>query len=192
MLRALYDRVVAAAAHPRAEPILWALAFVESSVFPIPVEALMLPMAFARPDRAIRYALGAALFSALGGLAGYAIGYFLYEAVGATIVATYGYDAKYEDFQALFDEWGWWIVFAGGFTPLPYKVITIASGAAALDPAVFFVASIVSRAARFMLEAGLIKLFGPPIRAFIEKRLALVTAVGFILLLGGFVALRYL
>ena len=192
MLRKTYDRVVALAGHRHAEPILWAMAFAESSVFPIPVEALLLPMAFARPDRALRYALGAALFSALGGVAGYGIGFFLYESLGAAIVAAYGYGAHYDDFQRLFAEWDWWIVVAGGFTPLPYKVITIASGVAQLDLWVFFIASFISRAARFLLVAWLIKLFGPKIRPFIEERLPWVAAAGFILLLGGFIALRYI
>ena len=130
--------------------------------------------------------------SVLGGLAGYGIGYFLFETLGRPLVAFYGYDAKFSEFQALYADWGAWIVAGAGLTPFPYKVITIASGAVALDPLVFTVSSALSRGARFFVVVALLWYFGPPIRRFVEGNLALVVTVFFVLLFGGFIVAAWL
>jgi membrane protein YqaA with SNARE-associated domain len=172
---------------------LWALAvvsFVESSVFPIPPDLLLIPMVLARPDRAWLIAGVCTIASVLGGFAGYAIGLLLYEGVGQPVLAFYGYLDKFTDFQSLYNEWGAWIVAGAGATPFPYKVITIASGVTQLDPVVFGVASVLSRGFRFFLVAALLWKWGEPMRAFIERRLGLLATLAFALLLGGFLAIR--
>ena len=191
MLRRLYDWTLSLAARRDA---LWALAiisFIESSIFPIPPDILIIPMVLAARHRAWMIALVATVSSVLGGIAGYAIGFYLFEAVGRPILEFYGYLDRFQDFSLAFNEYGWWIVFGAGLTPFPYKVITIASGVTALDLATFTVASVVARGGRFFLVAALLWAFGEPIRAFIERRLGLLTVVFFVLLVGGFVAIRY-
>lgn len=183
---------MALAGHRRAVWALGGISFVESSVFPIPPDALLIPMVLAERRRAWFYALVCTLASVLGGLAGYAIGVFLFEAVGAPILDFYGYMAKFTEFQQLYNEWGAWIVFGAGLTPFPYKVITIASGVTHLDMATFMIASVLARGLRFYLVAALLWWFGPPIRTFLERNLGLVTVVFFVLLLGGFVAAKLL
>lgn len=192
MLRNLYNWVVSLAEDPRAIYWLAMISFAESSFFPIPPDALLVPMAAIQPQRAYLIAAVCTIASVLGGYFGYAIGYFLYESVGRSIIGFYGLEKAYDNFQAQFAEYGFWIVAIAGFTPIPYKLITIASGAAGYDLIMFGIASLGSRGARFFLEAALLKYFGPPIRAWIEKRLELVTIVSMILLIGGFVAVRWL
>ena len=191
MLRRLYDWTMNLAGHRHA---LWALAvvsFVESSIFPIPPDVLIVPMVLAARERAWLIAGVCTVASVLGGIAGYAIGFFLFETVGRAVLEFYGAMAKFAEFQAMYNEWGAWIVGMAGLTPFPYKVITIASGVTQLDLLTFVVASVLSRGLRFYVEAGLLYYFGPPIREFIEKRLGLLTIVFFVLLFGGFVLLRY-
>ncbi|MBI3706514.1 MAG: DedA family protein [Proteobacteria bacterium] len=191
MLQRLYDWTMRLAAHPRA---LWALAavsFAESSFFPIPPDALIIPMVLARPAQAWRIALVCTAASVIGGFFGYAIGYFLFETIGRHVLAFYGYSAAFAEFQAKFNEWGIWIILIKGLTPIPYKLITIASGLAKFDLAIFGVASLATRGVRFFLVAGLLRIFGPPIRDFIERRLTLVTTVFAVSLVGGFLVLRY-
>ena len=192
MLRALYDRVLRLSAHPRAPAWLAGVSFAESSVFPIPPDAMLIPMCLARPDRAYRYALICTIASVLGGILGYAIGYFLFEAVAAPVLRAYGYADALVRFQEWYDRWGAMVILVKGLTPIPYKIVTIASGAASFDFSVFLIASIVTRGARFFLVAALIRRFGAPIQAFIEKRLTLVTTVAAVVVFLGFVALRYL
>ena len=192
MLRFLYDRTLAWAGHRHALWVLAIVAFVESSVFPIPPDVLIIPMVLAARDKAWRIAAVATLASVLGGLLGYAIGAGLYEGVGRPILDFYGYVDKFEAFQARYNEWGAWIVAGAGFTPFPYKVTTIASGVTNLDLTVFTIASVLSRGARFALEVGLLWWFGPPIRIFIERNLPALTVLFFVLLFGGFVVARYL
>jgi membrane protein YqaA with SNARE-associated domain len=173
---------------------MWAMgfiSFIESSIFPVPPDALMMPMVLARRDNAWRIASVCTIASVIGGLFGYMIGYFLWDVIGQQVMDFYGYAAKMDAFAALYNEWGFWIVAGAGFTPFPYKVITIASGLTQLDLAVFMVASVVSRGARFFLVAGLLWYFGPPIKVFIEKNLGLLATAFFLLLLGGFAAVRY-
>ncbi len=191
MLRRLYDWVIGLAGHRHALPALALVSFAESSVFPVPPDVLLLPMVLARPKRAWVVALVCTLASVAGGVAGYAIGALLFEAVGRPILDFYGYAAQFERFSAQYNAYGAWIVFGAGFTPIPYKVFTIASGVTGLDPVVFMVASVLSRGARFFLIAALLWKFGTPIRAFIDRYLPLLATAFFLLLLGGFIALRY-
>lgn len=188
VLRRLYDRVIALAAHPRAVWWLAAVAFLESSVFPIPPDALLIPMVIAAPTRAWRLAAVCTAASVAGGVLGYAIGAGLYEAVGRGIVAFYGYGSAYAEAAALYNAHGAWIVLVAGLTPIPYKIFTIASGATGLDPAVFVAASVVARGARFFIVAALLHWIGQPIRGFIERRLGLVFTLACVLLVGGFLA----
>jgi len=191
MLRSLYDWTMGLAGHRRAPWALATISFAESSVFPIPADVLLMPMVLARRERAFQYAAICTLASVLGGLAGYAIGYGLFETAGRPILEFYGAMAEYAEFQALYNEWGAWIVIAGGITPIPYKVITIASGVTQLDLLVFTIASVFARGVRFFAVAGLIWYLGPPIRAWLERNLALATTLFFAVLFGGFIVIRY-
>lgn len=192
MLYRLYDWTMGLAAHRHAMWALAAIAFAESSFFPIPPDVLIIPMILAARERAWRIAAVATAASVLGGLFGYGIGALLFEAIGRPVLDLYGYMDKFAEFQRYFAEWGAWIVAGFGFTPFPYKVITITSGVVHLDPVVFMIASVFSRAGRFFLVAALLWHFGPPIRVFIEKNLPVLTLLFFLFLFGGFVAVRYL
>ncbi|MDP2737912.1 MAG: YqaA family protein [Pseudorhodobacter sp.] len=192
MIRALYDWTLTLAQHPRA---LWALAlvaFVESSVFPIPPDILMIPMIVAAPRRAFLIATVATVASVLGGVLGYVIGFYLYDSVGLPILEFYGKTGQFETFRTGYNQWGAWAVLIAGVTPFPYKVITILSGATGLSLPVFMVASVVARGLRFFVVAALLWQFGAPIRDFIERRLGLMFTLAIALLLGGFAAVRYL
>jgi membrane protein YqaA with SNARE-associated domain len=192
MLRRLYDWVIAKAGTPQATWALALVSFIESSFFPIPPDVMLVPMCLANRRRALFYAAVCTLASVAGGFLGYAIGYYLWEAIGSWVIQSYGLGAKFDEFQKAFAEYGWWIIVIKGMTPIPYKLITIASGVAHFPLLAFAVASVLSRAMRFFLIAGLLYFFGEPIRAFIEKYLTLLTTVFAVLLVGGFVALRYL
>jgi membrane protein YqaA with SNARE-associated domain len=192
MLHHLYFRTLALAASPRAPWWLAVVAFAESSVFPIPPDALLAPMVLARPERAWRLALICTVASVAGGALGYFIGYALFDQLAAPLIRVYGYGERFAAFQQLYGEYGLWVILIKGLTPIPYKIVTIASGAARFDFATFMVASAVTRSARFFLVAGLLRYFGPPIRDFVERRLTLVTSVAAAGLIGGFVVLRLL
>lgn len=190
MIRALYDWTLSLAGHRHA---LWALAvvaFVESSVFPIPPDVLMIPMIIAAPHRAFLIATVALIASVAGGAFGYWIGFALFDTVGEPVLTFYGKDAYFEEFAQTYNAWGAWAVLAAGVTPFPYKVVTILSGATDLDLWVFLVASVIARGLRFYLVAALLWKFGPPIRDFIERRLGLMFTLFVILLVGGFAVLR--
>lgn len=192
MLRGLYDWTISLAESRYA---LWALAFVafvESSVFPIPPDVIMIPMIIAAPRRAFLIAGVALIASVLGGMLGYYIGWGLFEAVGRPVLEFYGKDAYFAEFTAKYNEYGAWAVLIAGVTPFPYKVITILSGATGLNFGVFMVASIAARGLRFFVVAALLWKFGAPIRSFIERRLGLMFILFVVLLLGGFFLVRYL
>lgn len=192
MLKSLYDWTMRAAAHKNAVPSLFGVSFVESSFFPIPPDVMLIPMVLAERMKAWYFALVATVGSVLGGVFGYLIGYFLFDAVGQPMLELYGYAEKFEKFASQYNDYGAWIVFIFGVTPFPYKVITIASGATGLNLIVFLIASVASRGLRFFVVAALLYWFGPPIRDFIEKRLGLVFTVFVVLLIGGFIAIKYL
>jgi len=191
MLRRLYDWTMGLSASPHAMWALAVVAFAESSVFPIPPDPLIIAMVLATRERAWRIAGVCTVASVLGGMAGYGVGYFLFSEIGQPVLDFYGYMDQFERFREAYNEWGGWIVAGAGFTPFPYKVITIASGVTGLDFMTFNLASVLSRGARFFLIAALLWKFGPPIRQFIEQNLTILTAGFFILLFGGFIALKY-
>ncbi len=186
MLRALYDWTMAQATHPRALWILAFVAFVESSVFPIPPDVLMIPMILARPKQAWLIALVALVASVAGGIFGYVIGAFAFDQIGAPMLEAMGKGAAMEAFNTRFNDFGFWPVLIAGITPFPYKVITIMSGWTGLPLGTFIVTSIIARGVRFFLIAALLYKFGAPVRDFIERRLGLVFIVFVVLLLGGF------
>lgn len=192
MLARLYSWMMRLAEHRLAPLWLAVVSFVESSFFPIPPDVMLVPMVLANPKRAWFYAALATFSSVLGGWLGYAIGYYLFEAVGKAVIEFYHLAPQFEAFHQAFADYGAWIVLIKGATPIPYKLVTIAAGVAHLDPLVFTLASIGSRAMRFFLVAALLWLFGDEIRDFIEKRLTLVTTIFAVLLVGGFVALKFI
>ena len=180
------------AAHPQASLWLFVVAFLESSFFPIPPHIMLIPMVIADRSKAWWYAGVVTVGSVLGGIAGYLIGYLLFEQIGQPVLGFYGMLEKFEAFAANYNDYGAWIVFTAGVTPFPYKVITIASGATQLNFLVFLVASIAARTLVFFVIAGLLYAFGQPIREFIEKRLGLMFTIFLVLLFGGFIAIKYL
>ena len=187
MLRKIYDWIMKEAASKRAEQSLFAVAFAESSFFPIPPDVMLAPMVLAQPQKWLRLVAIATVASVLGGLFGYAIGYFLLDTVGQWIINLYGLGGKLEVFQQQFAEHGVMIILLKGLTPIPYKLVTIASGIAHFPLVPFILASIVTRAGRFALVAGLLRLFGDKGRAFIEKYLSWILLAVFVLLIAGFV-----
>jgi membrane protein YqaA with SNARE-associated domain len=192
MIRALYDWTMEQARSPYALWILAIVAFVESSVFPIPPDVLMIPMIIARPSRAFLIAGVALLSSVAGGLLGYAIGMFAFEQIGQPILMSLGKAEAMAAFNDRFNDFGFWPVLIAGVTPFPYKVITIMSGWTGLPLGTFIVASIVARGLRFFAVAWLLWKFGAPIRDFIERRLGLMFTLFVALLLGGFLVVRLL
>lgn len=184
----LYERVLRWSAHPHAERYLGAMSFAESSFFPIPPDVMLAPMCLAKRAAAWRYATITTIASLAGGLAGYAIGYFLFEAVEPWLHST-GYWPAYLRGKAWFDSWGVWAVFVAGFSPIPYKVFTIAAGVAVLNFPGFVIASLIGRGARFYLVAGFIVAGGARmetmVRSYIERIGWGVVALA--LLIGGYV-----
>ncbi|MBT8411018.1 MAG: DedA family protein [Octadecabacter sp.] len=192
MIKRLYDWTLSLANSPHA---LWALAFVafiESSVFPIPPDLLMIPMIIAAPRRAFLIAAVATVSSVLGGVLGYAIGMFAMDTIGAPVLDALGKTDAVAEFSNRFNGVGFWAVLIAGLTPFPYKVITIMSGATAMPLGTFMITSILARSLRFFIIAALLWKFGAPIRDFIERRLGLVFVAFCVLLVGGFILVRYL
>ena len=178
--------------HPQALWVLALVSFVESSVFPIPPDVLMIPMILARPSKAWLIALVALVASVLGGLLGYAIGALAYEQIVQPILESLGKAGSMEEFSTKFNDFGFWAVLTAGVTPFPYKVITIMSGWTGMPLATFIATSILARGLRFFIVAGRLWKFGTPSRDFIEKRLGLVTIAFVVLLFGGFYILKVL
>ena len=189
MLTRLYQWTLAKAAHRHAERWLFAVSFMESSFFPIPPHPLLGLMCLARPERAIRFGLICTIASVLGGLFGYAIGYFLYEAIGTQILNALGLAEKFPIAACYLRDYGAEIILIKGATPIPFKLITITAGFIGLPLFTFLWASILSRGFQFMLVGILFWKFGRPIKAFIEKYLALLSALFLLLVVGGFVAI---
>ena len=192
MIRALYDWTILLAEHPRAMWALALVAFIESSVFPIPPDLLMIPMIIARPNKAFLIAAVAMVASVLGGMLGYFIGWGLFESVGQPVLEFYGKTDRFDDFATRYNEWGAWAVLMAGVTPFPYKVITILSGSTGLSLPVFIISSIIARGLRFFIIAALLWRFGPPVREFIERRLGLMFTLFIVILFAGFAAVKYL
>jgi membrane protein YqaA with SNARE-associated domain len=191
MIRAMYDMTLRLAATRYALGVLAVVSFMESSVFPIPPDVLLIPMVLAAPHRAWLIAGVCTVASVLGGGFGYWIGAALLETVGRPVLEMYGKWDYFAEFAARYNDFGAWAVLFAGVTPFPYKVITIASGATGLDVMTFMVSSVIARGLRFFLVAALLWKFGPPIRDFIEKRLGLMFTIAMVLLIGGFVMVSY-
>jgi len=189
LFRRLYDWVLHWADTPYGTPALSVLAFSEASFFPIPPDPLLLALAVGRSEKALWFGFYASVFSVLGGILGYGIGLFMMESVGYSILEFYGVMDKYETIQALYREYDAWAVAIAGFTPLPYKVFTIAAGAFDINFAIFVLASAASRGTRFFLEAGLVWKFGPGIRNFIDRYFNALAVAFMICLVGGFILL---
>ncbi|HYD43996.1 MAG TPA: YqaA family protein [Phenylobacterium sp.] len=191
MLRRLYDWAMGLAESRHAPAGLFAVSFAESSFFPIPPDVMLAPMVLARPQKAYAYAALCTLASVLGGVAGYAIGYFL-TPLGHWLLELMGHAEGDAQFRAWFDQWGLWVILIKGLTPIPYKLVTIAAGLAHFDLFTFIWASVVTRGGRFFLTATLLKYFGPAIRAEVERRLGLYTTIGVIALVGIIVLVKVL
>lgn len=192
MFKRLYDWTVALASSRRAPQALGAVSFAESSFFPIPPDVMLVPMVMMRPEKAWHYAFICTIASVLGGVLGYAIGALLYDTVGGWLIALYGYGTKIEDFRKLYQEHGHWIILIKGLTPIPYKLVTIASGLAGYDIVMFILLSLITRAGRFYIVAGVMNRFGAPLRAFIERNLTAVGIVSVLAMVLGFYAAKYL
>ncbi len=191
MFRKLYDWVFSLARSRHATPALAVVSFAESSFFPVPPDVMLAPMILARPEKAYFYAFVCTLASVLGGVLGYAIGYYLTD-LGLWLMSILGHADGLEEFQHWFDRWGLAVILIKGLTPVPYKLVTIASGLAAFSFPVFLAASVVTRGGRFFAEAWVLKRWGPAMLAQVEKRLAMWSIIGIVVLVGAVVAVKLL
>ncbi len=191
MLRKLYDRVFDLARSRHATKALAVVSFAESSVFPIPPDVMLAPMILARPEKAYFYAGVCTLASVLGAMLGYAIGYFLID-VGMMILSWLGKAETFEASRSLFQQHGAWVILIKGLTPIPFKLITIASGIFQFNFPLFVALCVVTRGGRFFAEAFILKTWGPVMMAMVEKRLALFSVIGLIVLVAGIAALKLL
>ncbi|HXF88741.1 MAG TPA: YqaA family protein [Xanthobacteraceae bacterium] len=192
MLRRIYDWCIAAAGRPHATWLMGSVSFVESSFFPIPPDAMLIPMSLARPDRAWFYAHVCTITSVAGGLLGYYIGAALYDSIGLWLIKLYGYGEQVDAFRASYAHWGGWIILIKGVTPIPYKVVTIASGFAGYNLLMFILLSFVARGMRFYLLAFLLSRYGPQAREIIERRLGFWVGVSGVVLIAGIIGAVYL
>ena len=192
MLRRLYNWTMELAKKPNAFWALGGVSFAESSFFPIPPDVLLVPMILANRAKAWMLAGWCTLTSVAGGILGYLIGLLLYDTVGLWLIELYGYGEKADAFRAAYAEWGAWFILIKGLTPIPFKIVTIASGLAGYNFPLFVLLCLITRGLRFYIEAALLWKFGDPVRDFIEKRLELVMTVVGVSIIGGFVVARYL
>ena len=186
MLNRLYNWTLAKAEHPYALWLLALISFLESSIFPIPPDALMIPMILATPRRAFVIAGVCTVASVAGGVAGYAIGMFAFDTIGTQVLTALGKADAMAEFNTRFNDWSFWAVMVAGITPFPYKVITIMSGWAGMPLVTFIAVSVLARGLRFFIVAGLLWKFGDPVRGFIERNLGLVLVMGLAVVIGGF------
>lgn len=191
MLERVYNAIMGFASHPHALMWLNFIAFIESSVFPFPPDPLFIAMILKQRERAWWIAAQCTISSVLGGAVGYLIGYALYESMGLWIIDTYGLETSFANFQAQFDKWGFWIIALKALTPIPYKIVTIASGLAGFDFWTFMLASFIARGSRFAMLAGLLSYYGEEVKEYIDKNLHFVTFAGLIALAGGFILFKY-
>ncbi|MCA3636486.1 MAG: DedA family protein [Methylobacterium sp.] len=192
MFKRLYDWTLSLATSKRAPQALAAVSFTESSFFPVPPDVMLVPMVMAKPERAWNFALICTIASVLGALLGYAIGALLYDTLGAWLIRLYGHGDRMENFRQLYQEHGHWIILIKGLTPIPFKIVTIASGLAGYDLLWFTLLCLVTRAGRFYIVAGVLNRFGAPLKAFIEKNLTAVGSVTLVAIIGGFAAAKFL
>ena len=193
MLKSLYNGVLALADSPRAPVALGLVAFAESSFFPVPPDALLVPMVLARPAHAWRYALIATVASVIGGIVGYAIGALLFDTVGHWLINVYGYGARLDALREFYAKWGALFILIKGLTPIPYKLVTIVSGLLGYNFPLFLLLSVVTRGARFFVAAALLSQFGGPIKAALDRHFAPIVA-GFVgvTALGFWIALKWM
>ena len=191
MLKPLYNRILKLSA--RKDAVWWmsAVSFAESSFFPLPPDIMLVPMCLAEPKKLWRYTNICALASLIGGLFGYAVGFYLFESVGRLIIDVYNAQESFQRFQDMFAEFGPWFLILKGITPIPYKLLTITAGFAQLDLTVFILCSIVARFSRFYMIAILLHFYGPQVRDIIEKRLMLVTTVLLVIIIGGLLSFKF-
>jgi membrane protein YqaA with SNARE-associated domain len=187
MLRRIYDWCIDAAHKPYALWIMAAVAFAESSFFPVPPDVMLIPMSLARPARAWFYALVCTAGSVLGGVLGYAIGALLYDSLGQWLINLYGLGDKVEAFRAGYAEYGAWIILLKGLTPIPYKLVTITSGFANYNIWLFIALSVIARGGRFFVVAILLNRYGEWIRVRIERHLGFWVSLGAAVLVAGFI-----
>lgn len=190
MLRRLYAWILALSDRPAAPYALGAVAFAESSFFPLPPDAMMVPMAVSRPDRVWLYAAVATFFSVIGGLVGYAIGALLFDSIGQALIKLYGLQNSAAAFQRSYAEYGHWVILLKGLTPIPYKLVTITSGFAHYSLFWFTVLSIVTRGTRFFLLAALLGRYGVQIRGVLDRHLNVVVAISVAVIILGFVLFK--
>ena len=188
MFRALYDWTLRLAGHRHADRYMAAVSFAESSFFPIPPDVMLVPMILARREKAYWIATICTVASVLGGIFGYAIGYFLYESVGQWLITVYGLANKMDQFRQWYADWGAAIILVKGLTPIPFKLVTIASGLAEFNFLIFLITATVTRGARFFLVAFLLKKYGEPVQKVLEERLNLIGWIVLAALIGGFAA----
>ncbi len=191
MLRRLYDWTIRLSGSKNAHWALAAVSFAESSFFPVPPDVMLVPMTVARPEKAWFYATVCTIASVLGAIVGYLIGALLYDTLGQWLISLYGYEHGIEEFRALYAEWGAWIILIKGLTPIPFKIVTIASGFAGYNIFWFVILCTITRGARFFLVAGILNRYGEPLKALMEKHLGLFAAGFGVLIVAGFVAARY-
>lgn len=192
MMKKIYDRCLSLVSGSYALPVLCVVSFMESSFFPIPPDLFLIPLILARRVEAFKIALYTTISSVIGGLFGYAIGYFLYDSIGVPILKFYAAMSRFDTFKSYYNEYGAWIVFGAGITPFPYKIITIASGVTQLNLNVFLISSVLARGIRFFIIAWLLWKYGKSMKLYIEKNLGWLSIVFFILLIGGFIILKFL
>jgi membrane protein YqaA with SNARE-associated domain len=192
MFRALYDWTLRMAGHRHAIRYMGAVSFAESSFFPIPPDVMVVPMVLARRDQAYLIATVCTVMSVLGGMLGYAIGMFLRDTVGAWLINAYGMAEGIHEFETLFLTYGAAIILLKGLTPIPFKLVTIASGIAHFSFPLFVLCAVITRGARFFALAWVLKRYGEPVQAFIEKRLTLVSWLFLAALVGGFALIALL
>ncbi|MBR6411634.1 MAG: DedA family protein [Alphaproteobacteria bacterium] len=190
MTRKVYDWTMGMASGEKAVWALCAVAFIESSFFPIPPDLLLIPLVLANRGKAFRLAAYATIASVLGGAFGYAIGYYLYESIGIPLLNFYHYTTQFEKFCSAYNDYGAWVVFGAGITPFPYKIITIASGVTKLNFLIFMISSVIARGIRFYFVAWLLWKWGAPMKTWIEKNLGWLSILFFILLVGGFLMIK--
>lgn len=191
MFRNLYEWTMRLAQKRHAKLALFSVSFAESSFFLVPPDVLLIPMVLARRSEAFALALWCTIASVLGGVAGYAIGYLLYDTVGVWLINLYGYEEKMVAFRQLYDEWGGWVVLTLGLTPIPYKLATIASGFAGYNLLNFVILSFIARGMRFFAVAALLYYYGEPIRGFIERRIEVLATLALGLIIVGFAVVSY-
>ena len=189
-VRKIYDSVFHLSKENGAIYWLFAIAFIESSFFPIPPDVMLIPMILAAPKKAWSIAGVATVGSVIGAYLGYAIGFYFFQLIAEPLLNFYGYLEKFNSFKDLYNQYGAWIVFGAGITPFPYKIITIASGVVHMNLIVFTIASIIARGMRFFLVAWLLKKYGETMREFIEKNLGWLSVLFLLLLIGGFAVIK--